>query len=136
MPYLTQVDRFTQYRSRFALQQGLSITGGGLPLFDTAVVGLQTIRLIFDQEMNSDRLTDYSSSTSNGYPSIDASNRYFTPKQDISNDDHLQYPKTVDPRGILGSIAGNDLVYAPENVVEYYKVTDDRFGLLPISFNY
>ena len=99
-------------------------------------MGLQTIRIIFDQEINSDQLTNYSSTTSNGYPSIDASNRYFTPKRDVSHDDHLQYPKVVDPRGVLSSIAGHDLVYAPENVVEYYQVTSDRSVLLLILFNH
>jgi hypothetical protein len=124
---MTHTDSFTQYKSQINMHQGLSVTGGGLLLFDTAVVGLNTIRIIFDQAVNDGVLTEYSSLNSDGYTSIDASNRYFTSKQDVSSDGHLQFPKLVDPRGFLASITGHDIVHAPENVVDYYKAMNDRY---------
>ena len=110
------------------MQQGISITGGGLPLFDTAVMALNTIQMIFDQALNDGVLTEYSSSNSDGYTSIDACNRYFTAKQDISSDGHLQFSKLVDPRGFLASMT-DDMVHASENVVDYYKEANERHDL-------
>ena len=108
------------------MQQGVSITGGGLQLFATAIACLDTIRSIFNQELNSGILDNHTSPTFQDHLSMDASNRYFTLKQNILNDDHLQFLKVVDPRNILESLKGQDLVYGPENVVEYYKAANNR----------
>jgi len=111
------------------MQQGISLTGGDLPLFNDAISGLQTIQTIFNHELNH-CLLDYYPSHYNSNPSIDASNRYFSLKNDISSDGHLPIPKAIDPRGILKAMKSQDLVYAPENVVEYYKASNNRHVFL------
>ena len=114
------------YKNRLQLQQGISILGAGVPLFDTAVNGLMAISSIFAQEFG-DNFIPYSCSNYEGSPVINASNRYFSARKDVSVDQHLVFPRTMDPNGVLQSLLAPDNVYAPDNVVEYYRAVKNRY---------
>jgi hypothetical protein len=103
----------------------VSITGGGLPKFNTAVDGVSAIRSMFADHF-SKNLLEESAPTYDSYPVIDASNRYFSSRKDVPLDGVVEIPKLIDPQGILASLENNNLVYALDNVVEYYKVADGR----------
>ena len=77
------------------------ITGAGLPRFNDAVLALHTIESVFSQVFREDQLETYQSSIHHNYPSIEASNRYFSTCKDIPSNDFLHLPTTIDPRGYL-----------------------------------
>lgn len=54
-------------------------------------------------------------------PSIEATNRYFTPSKDVGELDVLDIPTNWDPLHILQRIRGHDLVFTEENMVEFNK---------------
>jgi hypothetical protein len=113
------------FSSRIYLQQNIAITGGGLPYFDDAIQGLHIIESLFAREYQEDKLEVYQPSTHLSFSSIDCSNRYFSPRADISSDDHLAFPSNIDPHGFLHELLSNDLAYAPDNVVEYYQQVEN-----------
>jgi len=117
------------YRTRHQLQQGVSIMGENIELFNAAINGMYAIQSIFAQEFN-DSMLGYSPLLYNDYPIIDASNRYFSSRKDISVDQLLTFPRNVDPNGVLQSFLSHDLAYASDNVVEYYKAVDNRYVVL------
>jgi hypothetical protein len=61
------------------------------------------------------------------FVSLDASNRYFTPKRDAKNMTHVPFDRLVDPQGILENMASTGYVHGEENVVSYYarRVEED-----------
>ena len=113
--------RLRNFSSRFYLQQNIAITGAGLSRFDDAIQGLHIIESVFAREYQENQLEKYQPSTYHGYSIIDSSNRYFSARGDISSDDHLVYPTTIDPHGFLHELLSDDLVYAPDNIVQYYQ---------------
>ena len=103
--------------------------GENIELFNAAINGMYAIQSIFAQEFN-DSMLGYSPLLYNDYPIIDASNRYFSSRKDISVDQLLTFPRNVDPNGVLQSFLSHDLAYASDNVVEYYKAVDNRYVVL------
>jgi hypothetical protein len=55
------------------------------------------------------------------FSTLDASNRYFTPKQDAQTAKELAFPHDVDPHGNLTRLLGSTHVHIEENVVSYYE---------------
>jgi hypothetical protein len=119
-----------QHRHRLFLQQGLSITGAGYSCFDDAITGLKLIHAIFKRELPENHLDRYHPLTFQSFPSLAASNRYFSLRKNISSPAILQFPQDIDPNGILKSIAGHDLVYADDNVVKFYTKSNNRFDVI------
>jgi hypothetical protein len=56
----------------------------------------------------------------NGSVSLDASNRYFTPKRDAKNMNHIPFDRLVDPQGILENMTNAGYIHGEENIVRYY----------------
>jgi hypothetical protein len=57
----------------------------------------------------------------NGYRSLDTSNRYFTPRDDRSDNDSVPLGTEVDPHGFLLQAAGSAYVHTTDNKVYYYE---------------
>jgi len=69
-----------------------------------------------------DRLQECSIiSTFKGHPSVEASNRYFTARDDADDDEICELGGDVDPRGHLSSLAGSNFVHTADNKVHYYE---------------
>jgi hypothetical protein len=113
--------RLRNFAARMYLQQNITITGAGLPRFDDAIESLHIIQSVFAREYQENQLETYHPATHHGFTSIDASNRYFSTRSDISSDDHLVFPTSIDPYGFLHELLSNDLTYAPDNVVQYHQ---------------
>jgi hypothetical protein len=62
------------------------------------------------------------------FVSLDASNRYFTPKRDAKNMAHVPFDRLVDPQGILENMATAGYVHGDENIVKYYARRIDENG--------
>lgn len=59
---------------------------------------------------------------------IDVGNRYFTRRQDASNEESINFDPAVDPKGVLQRLMGDDLVHLEENRVEYYELHKQSDG--------
>jgi len=112
--------------ARFFLQQSITLSGGGLPRFNDALLGVHIIESIFSREFQENELETYETTTHDGFPTVEASNRYFSNRRDIPNNDHLDIPPIIDPHGYLKELRYHDLVYTHHNVVEYYEAKDNR----------
>jgi hypothetical protein len=118
-------NRLQRSQQRQFLQQSISLFGGDLSLFRAAISGITGIQCLFSNEFKENDFEQWSPTMYKDMPSIDASNRYFSAKKDVSGDDHIPFPQAVDPRSILKSLEGLDFVHAADNVVDYYKLSDD-----------
>ena len=61
---------------------------------------------------------------------LELSNRYFTPRKDIAEDNKLILSADIDPYGYLANAAGTTLCYTEENAVQYFErqgTTDDNY---------
>ncbi|KAK7033687.1 hypothetical protein VNI00_012687 [Paramarasmius palmivorus] len=119
------------------LRQRVTLTGHDTPTFSDAIKGLERIIKLLHYSVR-----DYSpqplTSFTNGYVSLEITNRYFTSKRFANEKDCLDFNNDVDPKGILSDMRGDSFVHTPDNVVEYYHrvVTEDgeqRFKKVPPS---
>jgi hypothetical protein len=114
----------TRYRY---LRQGLTLTGLGSATFDDAVSSAQEIYEIFQRHFSEGQLEGWHPSKHGRHLALDTSNRYFTPKRDAPNMEHLPFDDLVDPRGILEEMVKSGYVHGEENVVQYFiRDTDDQ----------
>jgi hypothetical protein len=109
------------------LQQGVAITGAGLPQFQTAANAVAAIHSIFSHSLPDYHLDPYPPSFFNDFPTIHATSRYFSPMKDITGGS-LHFPHSVDPNGILKSLESHELVHASDNVVLYFKSNDNMYA--------
>jgi hypothetical protein len=58
---------------------------------------------------------------------IDMSNRYFTPRQNVTTDQITTFTKLVDPDDILSTAMNRDdkFTHTMDNEVDYYELTND-----------
>jgi hypothetical protein len=108
------------------LQQGVAITGAGLPSFDDILTALKSIQSIFIGCFPAHHFTNSVPSSFQDHFSFAANNRFFSNTKEISAPTVIPFPSVVDPHGTLQRSSGQDLVYAPDNVVEYYKISNHR----------
>ncbi len=66
-----------------------------------------------------------------GYPCADFSTCYFTSRRDEPMGEATPFSKTVDPKGVLLSMMGDDLFHGVENQVLYYSIRKDGDGDTP-----
>jgi hypothetical protein len=75
---------------------------------------------MYNRSFPEGRLETFSRSEYNDHVSLDASNRYFTPKRDAKNMTHVPFDRLVDPQGILENMATAGYVHGEENIVRYF----------------
>jgi hypothetical protein len=59
---------------------------------------------------------------------LDLSNRYFTPRKDAPDAEHIPFTKAVDPYGILEDTAKTSYIHGEENEVYNYSLKADKNG--------
>lgn len=97
------------------------LSGLSLPKFDDAIMSLHAIKDIFQQEAAIGNMEAWIPSSFQGHPSIDVSNRYFTPRQHALQERHISFRPDIDPDNILEEAMGEDFVHTEDNEVEYYE---------------
>lgn len=102
------------------VRQGVSITGAGTAIFNNAMKAAQEIYAQFYRQFPDTKLEGWNTSTHAGHPSLDVTNRYFTPKRDAPEMQHVPFDKAVDPHGILEDMAKSGYTHGEENEVLYY----------------
>lgn len=86
---------------------------------------------LFDRTFADGRLESWSAMNvpgPGGCVTLDASNRYLTPRRDVPNAQHVQFTASVDPKGILESMADSDHIHTEENEVYYFTGLVDEAG--------
>ena len=111
------------------LRQSISLNGMGTPLFNMCVENVSQGYVILARQIARTRLAPHSIVDAyDGTPSLNFSDRYFTPKKDAPTAKSVPISKEIDPLGTLTTIAGEAFVHTEENVVHYYKRTKDADG--------
>jgi hypothetical protein len=124
---LNASDRATSKRVKY-LRQRASITGMGNATFDRAAVNLARIHAIFKRSIGNQLEEDPAYSHFKGYRALDTSNRYFTPRDDRSDNDSVPLGIDVDPHGFLLQAAGSAYVHTADNKVCYYEKCMSKGG--------
>jgi hypothetical protein len=102
------------------LRQSLTITGFGTPTFDAAITSVQDVYDIFQRQFADGKLEGWTPSKFGRHKALDMSNRYFTPKRDAPEMEHVPFDKLVDPHGILENMVQSGYVHGEENIVHYF----------------
>jgi hypothetical protein len=105
------------------------LTGLGSPSFQWAITSINEIYGIFQRQLPESKLQNWSPGTFRDYPTLELSNRYFTPKKDAPNLEHIPFHKNVDPHGILEAMAHEGYKHTEENAVSYYARRVDEKGV-------
>jgi hypothetical protein len=121
------LDRATSKRVKY-LRQRASITGLGNKTFDDAAANLAKIHAIFKRSIGNQLEDGPVYSDFKGFRALDTSNRYFTPKDDISANDSVALGIEVDPHGFLLQAAGSAYVHTTDNKIYYYEKRMSKEG--------
>ena len=92
--------------------------------------------MIFSNSFPSGRLNSFVPSTFKDHTSFTSSNRYFSAVKEIISTTAIPFPPVIDPHGDLQALSGRDLVYAADNVVQYYKLSDNKFAIFMILLSF
>jgi len=70
------------------------------------------------------------------FSTLNASNRYFTPRKDAQNVKELTFAHDVDPHGNLARLLGSAHVHLEENTVSYHKrMGDAKYATSNLNVN-
>jgi hypothetical protein len=130
-PWLTGDDSVRDVTRHQFLSQRLQITGLGTPTFQSYVDKLLQIHSLFQRHVPEGSLMSFPQPSLEGYPCADFSTRYFTSRRDEPMGEATPFSKTVDPKGVLLSMMGDDLFHGVENQVLYYSIRKDGDGDTP-----
>lgn len=111
------------------LKQSVGITGYGNRTFETLATNIAKIHTIFKRAIGPQLLDNLGISDVDGYPAIDASNRYFSSWTEItSGADMCLIMDNMDPKGSLRKAAGASYVHIEDNKVLYFERCDNTGG--------
>jgi len=70
------------------------------------------------------------------FSTLNASNRYFTPRKDAQNAKELTFAHDVDPHGNLARLLGSAHVHLEENTVSYHeRMGDAKYATSNLNVN-
>lgn len=108
------------------LKQGVSITGLGLEEFQSQLNMVPDIAALFTRAVNEDKIQPNSIvGELEEFTTLNASNRYFTPRKDARSAKELVFHNDVDPYGNLSRLIGPMYTHIEENNVSYYERVGD-----------
>ncbi|KAJ3493814.1 hypothetical protein NLJ89_g10931 [Agrocybe chaxingu] len=111
------------------LRQSVTLVGFDTPSFNSAVHAITQIHGLFARSVGTENLEQCGMvSHSEDHSCVETSNRYFTPKKDVTSCTSIQFSPDVDPHGYLAEAAGPNLFHGEDNEVYYYERTIDRSG--------
>lgn len=104
------------------LRQDISITGLGLNDFQDQVNTIPFIAALFTRAVSEEKIQPNAVVGQLGdLTTLNASNRYFTPRRDAQTTQGLPFHQDVDPQGTLTRLLGSALVHIEDNNVSYYE---------------
>jgi len=114
--------RLSNARAVKWIRQSAYITGLEAPSFKSALENILAIHNLFKKHLPPNKLDMWHPDQFQNYHSIATWNRYFTSKQHTSQES-VPFHHTVDPKGILASMAQGSYAHTSENEVKFF----DRF---------
>ena len=99
----------------------MMLTGLSSPKFNDAIQSMRAVEDIFRRQLVDRNTEVWVPSAFQGHPSIDVSNRYYTPRQHALQDRHISFSPVIDPDNILSEAMGEEFVHTEDNRVEYYE---------------
>ena len=104
------------------MRQGVTITGLQSFTFNKNIYTVAEVHALFSRAVGVDKLEECQVITAyKGMSALELSNRYFTPRKNMVEDDELILSADIDPYGYLAKAAGTTLCYTEENAVLYFK---------------
>jgi len=104
------------------LRQGVSITGLGLEDFQNQLNMIPDIAALFTRAVSEDKIQPNTIiGDLEDFSTLNASNRYFTPRKDAQMAKELTFHQDVDPYGHLTRLLGSAHMHIEENTVSYYE---------------
>lgn len=112
------------------MRQSISLSGLGSKSFDSAIENIQDIHHIFGRTFAAGCLEPWIPNDFEGSQTIDAANRYFTPRLQATQDQIIPFSRLVDPNSILTAAMGRDgtFTHTIDNEVDYYELVIDNEG--------
>ena len=113
---------------RVGLQQFIRLTGLSSPMFDAIIRNIHLVQMEFERQISDvGHMEEWKESNSTGSnPSIDISNRYFTPEWQAKGFTQAssEPSQIIDPAKILTQImADKSMLHLDDNMVTYYRLT-------------
>ena len=104
------------------MRQGVTITGLQSSTFKKIIHTVAEVHALFSRAVGIDKLEECQMITAyKGMSALELSNRYFTPRKNMVEDDELILSADIDPYGYLAKAAGTTLCYTEENAVLYFE---------------
>jgi hypothetical protein len=86
------------------------------------------MELLFARSLPEGSLEHWQPEDTEGHPSIQLRNRYFTNKRDQGSQPALSFSSEVDPKRILTNAANQGVVHLEDNLVKYYEASYPKPG--------
>ncbi|PBK85082.1 hypothetical protein ARMGADRAFT_942352, partial [Armillaria gallica] len=104
------------------LQQDLSITGYGSPMFRQSIKAVSKLYALFSHDIGEKNMADIECmGTHQGFQSLSSSTRYVTKRDQAQDFQELLIPQSIDPHRYLSEAAGDRYVYTDDNETFYYE---------------
>ncbi|KAK7041966.1 hypothetical protein VNI00_008948 [Paramarasmius palmivorus] len=119
------------------VQQKVTLTGFQSQIFNDSISGILHVDGHLRMNVRENGPAQYLSQQ-DMHATLEIGNRYFTSKRLASTSEHIPFPPTIDPKGILEDLRGNHFLHTPENQVEYYEaftVNDEQRYSARCSFH-
>ena len=109
-------------------QQVIQLTGLGTLEFQNVIDNIRTVQMKFNRHFGDKTEVTWNPSIhTDGYTTIEASTRLFTPRcalacTSMTQKEYIDFQNGVDPDGVLTrAMQTSDLLHMPENEIMYYK---------------
>ncbi|KAJ6581758.1 hypothetical protein B0H19DRAFT_1061274 [Mycena capillaripes] len=110
-------------RKAIFLNQHVEICGVKTATFEACVRMLQSIHQKFFQQIAGVPIATMVAREGPDGPYFAASNRLFTSRSDVPNEQDNVFEDGVDSVGQLAKLKGTELIHAPDNIVKYYRIS-------------
>ncbi|KAJ7020368.1 hypothetical protein C8F04DRAFT_1196699 [Mycena alexandri] len=117
------------------LSQNIEICGGDSPTFAECIAKIASVHDRFEQQLAGVDVVPMADGVDNRRDLFAASNRIFTLKSDVPNEQDNTFQDGVDSSGLLHKLKRSDYIHAPENIVQYFrKKTPSGEGTVYVPF--
>ena len=99
-------------------EQSITITGLGNVEFDRAIIGIQQLRIVMENQVSAMKL--WEPRREQGHYVLTFSNRYFNKESEAANEEVKALSTDVDPLGLLAK-AVPDGIHTSDNEVLYFE---------------
>lgn len=105
------------------------MSGLGSAEFENTLHGVFALQSVIESVLDKSSVGQRKLDLENGFGALEASSRFFTKEEDVSDGERMEFSDEVDPHNLLLEVGTNDrLVHTQENVVQYFERRTDDDG--------